>query len=389
MTKTIAIVSALWVSVASAQVKTIDNPGGGRIYLGALAGQPTPQEAFGKTLHQVSLLCGDRPRLGQLVQNKTGELLAGFFTVTGKNQDGKPMAGMALVYAPKTGSAGGAVLMDNADRFPSTVNSMFARLKQELMAGPAAKPTTRAIPTKSAAPAQPLQRFVFTDGTGVINLPAGWQTQNARMGDVTATGPNGEHLRFGWTIPVMGNAIPYGTDAATTYKNAVAMMARKSGKPVPQIDVTSVQEIPMQGGKNNFVYGHLNQQYFVAQMISTTPQVMNAWQITLFQITGPDQAMADERATIALIFPNYSRNSRQVNAIANAQIQQGIEETNQFVGTVGRYIDASDRMAAGMSDMLREQTVIMDTALAGALIDANPNRFQAVPTSGYIRGIDY
>src|SRR5581483_5725530 len=88
MTKTIAIVSALWVSVASAQVKTIDNPGGGRIYLGALAGQPTPQEAFGKMVHQVSLLCGDRPRLGQLVQNKTGELLAGLFTVTGKNWTG-------------------------------------------------------------------------------------------------------------------------------------------------------------------------------------------------------------------------------------------------------------------------------------------------------------
>ena len=39
MTKALAIVSALWVSVAGAQVKTIDNPGGGRVYLGALAGQ--------------------------------------------------------------------------------------------------------------------------------------------------------------------------------------------------------------------------------------------------------------------------------------------------------------------------------------------------------------
>ena len=93
-----------------------------------MAGQPTPQDALGKTLHRVSILYGDRPQLGRLVQNSSGEILAGFFTVTAKKQDGKPMAGLALVYAPKSGSAGGAVLIDNVDRFPSTVNSMFVRL---------------------------------------------------------------------------------------------------------------------------------------------------------------------------------------------------------------------------------------------------------------------
>lgn len=76
MIRKIAMLSALWINVSGAQVKTIDNPGGGHIYLGALAGQPTPQEAFGKTLHQVSVFCGDRPQLGQLVQNKNGDLLA-------------------------------------------------------------------------------------------------------------------------------------------------------------------------------------------------------------------------------------------------------------------------------------------------------------------------
>ena len=35
------------------------------------------------------------------------------------------MEGLAIVYAPKTGTAGGAVLLDDADRFPTTVNQMF------------------------------------------------------------------------------------------------------------------------------------------------------------------------------------------------------------------------------------------------------------------------
>ena len=53
----------------------------------------------------------------------------------------------------------------------------------------------------------------------------------------------------------------------------------------------------------------------------------------------------------------------------------------------------------GMSDYLRGNTVIRDNELNGhgrvsndlanALVQANPSRFEAVPTSEYIKGIDY
>ena len=109
--------------------------------------------------------------------------------------------------------------------------------------------------------------------------------------------------------------------------------------------------------------------------------------------------MAEERATVAAIFPNYSRNSAFVNAKINQQIQVGIEQTNQFVHDVQVHMDNSDRLTAGMSDFLRNQTVIVDTQegghartsdqLADLLMQTSPDRFQAVPTSQYIRGIDY
>ena len=83
-------------------------------------------------MQRVTSLCGDRPQLGKLDKNTTGEILAGFFTVTGKSLDGKPMKGLAIVYAPKTGTAGGAVLLDDADRFQTTLNPMFTMLKQAL-----------------------------------------------------------------------------------------------------------------------------------------------------------------------------------------------------------------------------------------------------------------
>jgi len=461
------LLGTLWTGASAAQaathdssnatsgIKIIDNPDGGRIYLGAMTGQLTPQDALGKTLHRVSLLYGDRPQLGRLVQNPSGEIWAGFFTVTAKKQDGKPMAGLALVYAPKSGDAKGAVLVDNADRFPKTVNSMFATLKQELGRGPAsssgaqpspgasATSTTASAPKKTAdpakatapektkapvksGPAQPLQRVAFPDGTGVIGLPAGWQMQKASMGDVTAAGPKGEKLRFGWTIPVidptnpqsrtlMGNsrgpaprnfvAIPYGTDAANAFKAAFSQLARKAGHQPPDIDITKVQDIPMQGGKNYFFYGDMDfhddkgKQYLVGQMINTPPMQMGTWQMTLFVLYGPQQVMGEEESTIAAIFPSWSRDNNRVNAMANAEVQKTIAETNQYVNTVNQYIDASDRSTQGMSDMLREETVVVDTRtgehartsddLASALIDANPNRFQAVPQSGYIKGIDY
>ena len=250
-------------------LKTIDNPAGGRIYLDAIAEQSTPPEALGNTLHRMHVLYGDRPQLGRLVQSSSGEILGGFFTVTAKKQDGKPMAGLALAFAPKSGSAKGAVLIDKADRFPSTVNSMFATLKKELgtETANAQSPSSKSARVTSA-PAQPLQSAVFPDGTGVIGLPAGWQMLKANMGDVTALGPHGEKLRFGWTIPVidptnpqsrslMPNtrgpaprnfvAIPFGTDPATAFREAFSQLARKAGKTPPDIEISKVQELPHTG----------------------------------------------------------------------------------------------------------------------------------------------
>jgi hypothetical protein len=126
---------------------------------------------------------------------------------------------------------------------------------------------------------------------------------------------------------------------------------------------------------------------------------MGSWQMTLYVMYGPQQVMGQEASTIAAIFPNYSRNAQMVNAIVNQQIQQSIAVTNQALNTIAQYNDSSDRMTAGMSNMLRDQSVVVDTRtgghattsddLAGALINANPGRFQTVSPSGYISGIDY
>ena len=140
-------------------------------------------------------------------------------------------------------------------------------------------------------------------------------------------------------------------------------------------------------------------QFLVAQMLRSQVIAVGSWQMKLFVIYGPQQVISQEASTIAEIYPNYSLNTQMVNAIANQQIQQSIAITNQAMNTAAQYMDSTDRMTAGMSNLLRDQSVVVDTQtgghattsddLAGALVNANPGRFQTVSPSGYIPGIDY
>jgi len=443
---------ALW---ADEGLKKIDVPNGGHIVYGSMAGQFTPQTAMGQILHRVSVVCGDRPQIGRLIQNHDGDLLAVFFTVTAKNDGNRSLAGLAIVSAPKTQTAGGALLYDDADRFPSTVNSLFQRLKQEIGAVPAAQGGTQSAPSAQgtesaqsgetsltsasagsavsagaavpAAPAQPLHLVRFPDGTGVIGLPTGWNVVHAQTGDVLATGPRGEALRFGEHIGVIDPsnpqsrvlmnpnsrggapgdfvAIRFGADPAVAFKSASAQLAQKHGRQAPTLNVTKVQDIPMQGGKNYFMLGDVDQhdgkgqQSFLAQVIMSQPMAVGTWQMMIYYVQAPPQVLQEERATIAQIFPSYSANGQMIEAQMQRQIQLDKQNADRLNSMVAASVDQSDRSTAGMSDLLRGQTVILDTQyngharvsddLAAGLIDANPNRFEYVPTSQYVKGIDY
>lgn len=432
---------------ADTTLTMVKAPGGGQISFGPLSGQMTPEAAMGNVLHRVSVYCGDRPVMGKPVQGDNGDILAVFFTVTGKNQDGKPMAGLAIVSVPKNDTARAAILSDYADTFPTTVNSMFALLKQKMgitqtsatsgtqsapsggssaAAGPATKPksTGAAAAPAKAGPAQPLVLNRFTDGTGAIGLPTGWTMGRAQLGDVGATGPQGEALRFGWTIAVidptnpasrtlMGRggtppnfvAIPFGTDPTNEFKSGITQLAQKAKKQPPVVNIGTVQEIPLQGGKNYMLYGDIDvkdgkgAQSLVLQMINTPPEPMGTWQMTWNQFMAPPQVMAEEAATVGAIISSYSKDPNRINLIVNQQIQIGIQQTHQAIAMVQQYTDSSNQMTQGMSDFLRGQSVVVDTQtgehartsdqLSDALVQANPNRYQTLSTGQYIKGIDY
>jgi hypothetical protein len=412
------LVTALQVitACASDSFKTIQNTGGGTIVYGPLSGQLGYQAALGETLKEVEASYGDKPQMGNLLQSKSGSFWEGFFSITDKKHNGTKMTGLVIIYAPPSGTAGGATLVDTSDNFPKSVNTMFQRLVQELTNRAKAATTAGssggsapAAAAASAAPAAALNQMVFPDGSARIGLPQGWNVAHAQQGDVAATGPNGENLRFGLRIFAVNATagrggmmhIPYTADAGTTFTEIMTQAAQSQRQQPPTINILQSQD---NGPQSFTVYASVDKhdgqppQTMIAHF-ARSPMMMNEFQITLYDIGGPQATMEGESSTIAAIFSSYTQNNQRMMAITNAQIQQGFAQEKAAIDTVNQYTESSDRMTQGMSDFLRGESVLVDNDtgthyrgpddLAGALSNANPNRFTTLSPGQYIQGVDF
>ncbi len=214
----VSLISSLTVAATSPYdgVTTIENPGGGTIAYAQMRPQ-TVQSAMEKVLGYVNSRFGAPPQVARVVKSSDGTMLAAAFNVSPSG--GNPeIAGLAIVIVPRTGTAEGAVLSDNADRFRTTFKSMYERLQSQagVAQGAGGSPTpapstadsapsaaTPASTPTAAAPAAALHQVAFADGTGSIGLPAGWNIVSSYGGDVIAKGPRGEQLQFGQPISVL------------------------------------------------------------------------------------------------------------------------------------------------------------------------------------------
>ena len=289
----------------------------------------------------------------------------------------------------------------------------------------AAPVAASAAPLKPSAPAEKLTQTPFPDGSGSLGLPAGWKITSAREGDVIATGPHGEGLRFGMaqsaidysnpqsralgrgpggTAPGNFVAIPFGTPGDAAFKEVVAQLTQKMHKPAPVIEYAVVKTLPSQGGgKNYFMQGTTTAPTgSAATWIEVMEGGMGAagvWQIDIFQITVP-QAYADQEAnTVASIFKTYKTNDAVIMGQISNDEKQVQQITSNFMATSKKMMDATERSTQAESNYLLGNTVISDRDLnahgtvsddvANALIAADPNRFQAVSSGSYVKGIDY
>jgi hypothetical protein len=454
-----------WSQTAGAQsnngVTLINNPGGGTIAYAQMPAQHTLQGAMGKVLQYAHSRFGARPQISRVMRGSDGNSLAAIFTVKSPAQGNQEIAGLALVAVSPSGPGKGAVLTDRADRFRTTVGPMLKLLQSGAGlsgtgSGPASAaasapaptntpsrsetPAATSLPTKgrpaaaSGAPAAPLHQTPFPDGSGSIGLPDGWTITGAHAGEVIAKGPAPAALHFDWQIPALdpndprsrglmrpGTAasfvdIPYGTDAASTFKSAMTQFLQKHGKSPPTIEIVDSKEVGPKEALVSARVGAVDGQGPTSALvdIGIGPSDNQAsYLITLYIISFPQELAQQSQATVAAMLHSYkvnqdvalaqiqadSQKSQQLTAQTLAEMRRRQAASDQQFAAFQRSQDAQERQFQAFDNNLLDRTVIRDTDLnahgtvsndlADALLDANPNRFQEVSPSEYVKGIDY
>jgi hypothetical protein len=441
------------VAQSNGPVSIIDNPGGGSIAYAELPLQHTVQGAMGKVLQYVSQRFGARPQVDRVMKSPDGNSLALTFTVQPPNggqeitglalvavSESKPGAGAVLsdqsdrfrtTIKPMLKRLQQEAIAKGGGSAQATASASSASASSgSTSAGPASTSATKSSgsPPAPSAPAAALHQTPFPDGSGAIGLPEGWRITSAHAGDVIVQGPHGEGLRFGMPVSVLdprnpqsqtlghgprgtapGNFvyIPFGTDGATAFKSAIAQFSQKQRKPPPSIDYTAVKELPNdgKGGRNYFLVANVDAHDGKGPAVAWTqvgigvPLALGGYQMTFYQVTVPAAQADQEVATVGKIFGSYQLNA----GVAGGEIQADTQLTTKIfqstMSSIRHAEDVSDRRTQAESDFLRGNTVIRDTELNGhgrvsddvadALVHADPNRYEVVPPSQYIQGIDY
>jgi len=271
----------------------------------------------------------------------------------------------------------------------------------------------------AATPAAALHQMSFPDGSGSIGLPDGWIITGAHAGEVTAKGPAGAGLHFDWPIPALdpndprsrglrqGGAaslviIAHDTDAATAFKSAIAQLYQKRGAAPPTIDIVDTKRVGPQESLLVANIGAIDGQSPARSLVDIgigPVDNLGGYTIFLYTISFPQPIAAQSQAIVTAIFHSYKVNPDVAAAEIGADAQKVQQFTDSTVGDMRRRQDAQDRQFQAFDNDLLDRTVIRDTDLNGhgtvsndladALVEANPDRFQEVPPSEYVKGIDY
>jgi len=142
-----------------------------------------------------------------------------------------------------------------ARSYPSLLAVAMAPLCFTSMIACQAKPAA----PPAAAPAIQLQPYTAPDQSASAGVPAGWKVTSGQQTVITLTGPQGETVQLG-VVDVAKNAafqlgktpgagvqlsMPYSTSLDQKLTMMIQQASALTGKPVPQIKITSSTPIPL------------------------------------------------------------------------------------------------------------------------------------------------
>jgi hypothetical protein len=418
---------------AEDSLKVIDNPGGGQVVYGQVY-ESTPQTAMAAVLRYVHTRFGDPPVIGTVFQSRDGQSFGTFFTLTAKTPANRRLAGLVIVSLARGVAPAGAVLYDDSNRFAKTEPALMRALTDAWRA--ASAPAATAAPAGSAAAPSsvpPLTPTRFPDGSGAVDLPSGWRVVFSSHGAAKIEGPRGETVLLSNSVgpiydpenPQVRARLRYAakrpllcptSDALHTYlcvlqlNNAQPEFHLRNSRPIPPqrraVEAVLIDaDLDLHDGR-----GTMSCELGLA-VTAVSPQGDRTLGIN--GTCAPKASAAQEQPTLKAIYDSYTMNGQVV-----AQEYAGDERRSREAGNKARmqannahaaedarsaafqaHMDNIDRFSKSFQNYQLDQTELQDNgqnargavpnSLADALIKANPDRFQSVPTQNFLKGADF
>lgn len=407
-------------------LKYINESDGGQVVYGTIDNQHTPQSAMAFMLKQVHGHFGDKPAVSNVFQVKGTTSYAAFFTLIAKNAGNAPIAGEVIVNMPAGGQPIAAILTDSATNFTHMQPDMLTKLNA---AWHTANPVTAAAPATAAKPAATtgvpaLHRVTAGDRSVYISIPDGWKVDSIAGGSVQAEGPKGE--RVGLALMVQGIlnsrsampgrlAYPFGGDVFTAYSSIVNQSRTNQHLPAATIHLNT--STPLGGGAVQVAFDvDLHDGFGVRAATARLQEIGGAggtWALSYSNSSLPKTIAAAENATLMAVIQSASQDANVVkgeqNAVmssiqaAGARANANAAAADQRRVASAQAFDASmsniDSQSKAMQNYTLDRTQIQDNdangratvsdGLADALVKTDPTRYQVVPPSQFLKGVDY
>ena len=433
-------IGALWlislVQSASAEnsLKIIDNPAGGQVVYGPV-GQDTPQAAMAAVLRYVHTHFGEAPVVGNVFQSRDGQNFGAFFTVSPKTQGNRTVAGLVIVSLASGNKPAAAVLYDDSSRFAKTEPRLLHALTDAWRAAARPAASSAASGGSGSMTVPPLTPTRFPAGSGAVSLPAGWRIAFASHGAARIEGPRGETV-------LLSNSVGPVYDANNPQVQARLRYGNPNNRPIlcPNSDAlhTYLCILQQHGAQPAFQlknsralspHGRAVQAVLIdADLDLHDGRGMMSCELGL-SITGisqlgertlgingtcaPQSSAAQKQSTLKAIYDSYSingqvvaseyagdeRRSREAGDRARVQANSAHAAEDAQSASFQAHMDNIDRFSKSFQNYQLDQTELQDSdqhsrgavpnSLADALIKANPDRFQAVPTQNFLKGLDF
>ncbi len=425
----------LYTAAARAQEpQLLDAPGGGHVLYGTVESQ-TPQGAMAAMLRQAHARLGAAPQVGKVFRSRDGQNYGAFFTVDATTPDRRAIAGLVIVSMAASAQAAAAALYDEASRFARTEPQLLRTLDDawRRASAPASSTAGRMGGPGSGVP--PLSPTRFPDGSGSVDLPQGWRVAFASHGAAKIVGPNGELVLLSNSQgPIYDPANPQvqsqlryanprnapllcpGGDALQTY-----LCVLRRGGSTPAFQLSKSQALPLQGRFASAVLVDADIDLHDGKgpmrcelgLRETAPGKLGQRTLGINGTCAPQASAAQAQPTLKAIFDSYRMNEQvvvgQYQADQRASIAAGNRARAQAAdahatedarsAAFQAHMDNIDRFSKSFQNYQLDQTELQDSehhargavpnALADALVKANPDRFQVVPTQDFLKGSDF